>query len=307
MTETVKEKFALITNESHFIRVDESHPLNLWIGINKDGRKSLRFIGEFSPATITGTGIIEVKQFELDATKCLQFSLIDQESSELFYKFCDDIIESSRTGSNQAGGYRFLCTRYLKWRKMFVGRGEILSREKILGLTGELYFLDSYMIPRYDQTSSIKSWSAPDPTIKDFSINDTWYEIKTTGAKSETVKINSVQQLDSDKSGFLTIIKAEKMAPSFNGVTLNALVLKITKELSSPDDVDEFQTKLALAGYAYNEVYDAFVYDIKSMTIYAVDKDFPALRQASLTKAIQNIEYDLYISQIEKWRVNNDN
>ncbi len=301
MSYDAKREFERLSRKSYFMRVDETHPLDLWLGIDDSGRKALRFIGEFLPVALKGTKSIEVKQFIVSQGKCVQFSLTEPELAELFYRFCDDLIDSSRNETNQASGYHFVIYRFAKWEKMFVTKSDILAEESIMGLLGELYFLLTYMIPAYGQHKAVGSWSAPDPTIKDFSVDDTWFEVKAAGARSSTVKISSLQQLDFEKPGNLVIVRLEKMAPSFSGSTLNEFVLRLIKILDSPDDCDAFKRKILLSGYAYNEKYNDYVYEIKDMTIYEVDDNFPALRSKSLGNAIQNVEYDLSIGQIEKY------
>jgi hypothetical protein len=293
-----KKRFETLCRDSYFTRVDETHPLELWIGVDSGGHKALRFLGEFNPVSLSGTKSIEVKQFYSGSQKCIQFALIDPESAELFYKFCDDIIESSRENANQQGGYHFLTYRFSRWKRMFITKSDILSEEQIMGLIGELYFLLAFMIPHYGQHKAIEAWSAPDPTVKDFSIDNTWYEIKAIGSRSPTVKINSLQQLDFSEPGNLVVLRLEKMSASFLGNNLNQLTLKISQMLESPDDVDVFQTKLNLAGYGYNDKYNDYVYDIKDMTLYQVDNSFPALRAHDMEPAVQNVQYDLLLDQI---------
>lgn len=296
-----KNEFEQLAIKSYFRRVDETHPLDLWLGIDSDGHKALRFLGEFNPVILAGTKSIKIKQFLVESNKCVQFSLMDPESSELFYKFCDDIIDSSRQEANQQDSYRFITHRFARWKKMFVTKLDILSEESIMGLIGELYFLLSYMIPTYGQHKAIEAWSAPDPTVKDFSIDKTWFEIKTIGSKSSVVKISSLQQLESKHHGNLVIFRFEKMSPSFCGTNLNEIVVKINKILESPEDCDFFQTKLLLAKYTYNEKYNEYVYDIKESTFYSVDDKFPALRSEGLQTAIQNVQYELLIDQLKKY------
>ncbi len=141
MSYNSKTQFDKLEVTSYFRMVDENHPLSLWLGVDSDAHKALRFLGEFTPVALTGTQSIGVKQFLVEDKKCIQFSLIDPESSELFYKFCDDIIDSSRDGANQANGYHFVIQRFARWKRMFVTKSDILSEEAIMGLIGELYFL----------------------------------------------------------------------------------------------------------------------------------------------------------------------
>ena len=90
-----------------------------------------------------------------------------------------------------------------------------LSNEKEQGLFGELYFLDKYMIPKYGVDNSINAWTGPLGYNKDFSINNTWYEIKTIGVNSTCINISSLSQLSSDIPGILTILGLKKMSEEY--------------------------------------------------------------------------------------------
>ena len=299
-----KAQFNRLFNASHFLRVDPNHPLDLLLGVDKEGRKTLRFEGSFVPAKISGTKAIVVKHFTLPQQRmCIQFSLADPDTADPFYKFIDDLVDSSRKFSVSENGYTFVIQRFARWKKMFVPARDVLSESSIMGLLGELYFLASYMIPRYGEQRAIASWGAAERTIKDFSIDNTWYEIKTAGSKSQTVHINSVQQLDSPNPGFLVVVRLEKMAESYSGKSLNPLVREIMNRVVSPEVLEEFQDKLAKWGYAYNDKYDEYVYEVKDLTSYAVDKTFPMLKAKALGEAIPNAEYDLLLEKIKDFAV----
>ena len=296
-----KAHFNKLFKNSYFLRVDPSHPLELYLGVDKDGRKAIRFIGDFQTAKTTGTKAIAVKHFQLNNRNCIQFSLADPDTADTFYKFIDDLIDASRKLSKQEEGYEFVINRYFRWRRMFIPRKEILSEGNIMGLIGELYFLFSYMIPKYGEQKAIESWSASDPTVKDFSVDDTWYEIKTTGPKSQTVHINSVEQLDFSSKGTLVVIRLEKMANTYVGLTLNLMVKTLMDKIVSPEVLAHFQAKLEERGYAFNEKYDDFVYETTEVNGFLVDENFPALKKNNLDEAIAEAEYDLLIERLKKF------
>ena len=184
---------------------------------------------------------------------------------------------------------------------MFLPARGLLSENEILGLLGELYFLYSYMIPKYGEEVAIRSWSASDPTIKDFSVGDTWYEIKTTGVSSKTIHIHSLQQLEFDRPGKLVLIRLEKMAGSFSGLNLNSLVQTLMNIIASPETLEAFQTKIAQRGYVLNEKYDEYVYEARQMTGYLVDDKFPKMDSNKMDAAIVNAEYDLLINELKNY------
>ena len=296
-----KAHFNKLFRNSYFQRTDADHPLELLLGVDKDGRKALRFVGDFESAKLTGTKAIAVKQFLLGDRNCIQFSLIDPQTADPFYKFIDDLVDSSRRIARPEEGYSFVINRYSRWKRMFIPQRELLSEGSIMGLIGELYFLFAYMISKYGEQKAVESWSASDPTLKDFSVDETWYEIKTTGTKTRTIHINSLEQLEFSSTGSLIVVRLEKMANAYNGLTLNSLVRTLINRISSPEILDCLLEKLELRGYVYNDKYDEFVYECKEMTRYTVNEDFPILKKESLGEAIVEAEYDLLIEKLKKY------
>ena len=294
-----KAHFNKLFKSSYFLRVDSQHPLELLLGVDKEGRKAIRFVGDFQTVKVTGTKAIAVKHFQLNNHNCIQFSLADPETADPFYKFIDDLVDSSRKLSKQEEGYSFVINRYSRWKRMFIPRKEILSESSIMGLIGELYFLFSFLIPKYGEQKAIESWSASDPTVKDFSIEDTWYEVKTTGPKSQTVHLNSVEQLEFTNPGTLVVVRLEKMANTYVGLTLNSMVKTLIDKIVSPEVLENLQIKLEERGYIFNEKYDDFVFECKEVNRYLVNDDFPSLKRGALDQAIADAEYDLLIEKIK--------
>ena len=292
---------------SNYIRVGADHPLELYIGADKHGRKSLRFLGDFRKTIVNGTKSVEVKQFPIrENISCIQFSLIDESNSDLFYTFCNDIVNNTIIDSNQENGYRLVISRFERWKNMFVKKKDLLGDKQIMGLIGELCFLRRYLLPRFGSDEAVESWSASDPTLKDFSIGDTWYEVKTTGPKSSTVTINSVQQLEFNNPGILVVIRLEKMSPEFKGETLNKVVKDIIDSLSNIEYCQNFQRKLVDRGYTYDERYDSKVFQVLEMAGYEVKPGFPKLERSSLNEAIANAQYDLLLDHIAEYKISLD-
>ena len=58
----IEEKFAAIQGNSTYLRVSEAHPLELYLGLNDQGQKTLRFNGVFTPVKIVGNALLIIKQ-----------------------------------------------------------------------------------------------------------------------------------------------------------------------------------------------------------------------------------------------------
>ena len=300
----VKIKFESVRNVSEYVRVSETHPLELYIGKNEKGNPTLRFNGKFQPIKVVGNALLEIKQVKTKNYNSLLFCFNSQDNSSLFYNFCEDIINQTEnyTGTD---GYVEIINRYNQWKKMFYGSSKLLSENEIIGLIGELMFLKDYAINEYGTTTGLNGWSGPEPTHKDFSFDNRWYEIKTINSAKNSVTISSIEQLDSENEGRLIVYTLEKMSPSFRGITLNALVQKVMDLLTLDTDKDIFMEKLKQVGYAYNDIYDNYVYNYVCRDSYIVGADFPRLKGANLPIGIGRVQYEILISLIAKYRENN--
>ena len=299
----IKEKIQSVEHSSQYVRVGVNHPLELYLGKNEKGFLTLRFNGDFVPTKVIGTNLIEVKQVKTSKYNSILFSYLSEENFALFYHFCEDMITETENYQGDEG-YKEIVNRYNQWKKMFTGNNKILTENEVLGLLGELLFLKNIAIPTYGSTDGLNSWSGPEPTHKDFSYKNDWYEIKSINTFKNSVSISSLEQLDSELEGHLVVYSFEKMSPSFSGITLNKLVSEILRDLAFDTDKDIFLAKLKQVGYAYNEIYDNYVFNLIKKDSYLVNNEFPRIKADDLQKGIIKVQYEILLSLIEKNKEN---
>lgn len=288
-----------------FNLVDSTHPLDFYIGIDDRGRKCIILRSKFRPDTIKATSAIEISIGQVrNNIWSLGFHLVQNSMSGLFYKFCDDIIESSRNLPESVNGMTYVVKRYNSWKKMFYKlKRENLSETEIMGLIGELLFLRKEMLKKYSEEIAVNSWSGCDKTHKDFSVDLDWYEIKATKASSLTIRIHSIEQLDADNDGQLVVFELEKMSETFDGYTLNNVVRDVLNDIS-PELSDVLLEKLKSAGWEYNDEYDKYVYRITSYSKYLVNNDFPRIKKSNISNSIVKVEYDILKKELYSLKVN---
>ena len=254
--------------------VDANHPICLYVGKDENGLYAMEYVGDFIVnKKIKSSSVISINHYKTPTgEKSIVFSLVDNRWMNQFITFCNDVCKQTENlQKNSSKGYEAVCNAYFVWQKMFKGQSDILGESEIKGLIGELLYLKDFIIPEYGPTRSIEAWSGTDKTRKDFSIDNTWYEIKTIDVGKPTVKITSIEQLDSSTEGTLAVFQVEKMAPSFNGVNLNSLAESIITMFTSIQDKDVFISKLNKAGYFPDTDYEEYVYDVKDLTEYCVN------------------------------------
>ncbi len=295
----IRSQFSAFSRPEYFSRIDDEHILDLHIGLDEKGRKSIELRSMFKPVKVTGTSAIDVTQYTKPEYNTIRFSLKDDDMSGLFYKFCEDIIEQTKDLKNEKDGYKAITTRFFQWKKMFVlSKNTFLTEPEIMGMIGEILFLRGPLADEIGLSEALKSWSGQELTHKDFSCSDKWYEVKTISRGNTTVRISSLEQLDSDKNGELIVYALEKMSPAYNGISLNKLILETRQMFLSADDADAFLAKVAMQGYEYNNYYDEFVFEVSGLTRYKVTDQFPKLTHANVPKEITKANYDLALAEI---------
>lgn len=304
MAGVMEERFAVFQRPGYFSRVDNHHPLELYIGLDEKGRKAIELRAKFTARKVTGTSAIEVNQYRNDQYNTIRFSLCDEEIKGLFFKFCDDLIEQSRIITEKEQGYQTIANRFFQWKKLFVGSKHIfLTEPEIMGLIGEILFLRGKLAENIGLRNALKSWSGQELTHKDFSYDNSWYEVKAIHRGVQSVKISSIEQLESSTDGELVVFFLEKMSTAYNGVDLNKLILETRNLFAADEDKNDFMAKVALQGYVYNDYYDDFVYEVRSCNCYRVTTGFPRLTHELLPEAICKASYEVLLQKIEAYKM----
>lgn len=300
----IRKRFKEFFRNGYFTRVDDNHILDLYLGLNEKGQYTLEYRGDFIIKEVKGSGAIGVLQ---GATPKYSYLLIFLKDTDMFDTFCaliEDIIETTKSCPDNPSGYLVVINRLYLWKKMFSSKRKKMDESTIMGLIGELFFLDNYMFPKYGKSVSLNAWSGQELTHKDFSLEDIWFEVKSIHSGKDSVKISSLEQLQSNNYGELVIIPMERMSPAFNGVTLNKLANKIMKEFVSDEDLDKFISKLSEQGFNFNYEIDDYVYQIISIDRYAVNTDFPKIIRVEIPPAIVQAQYDILITSILPFLIN---
>lgn len=279
--------------------IDTKGVVKAYYGVSVDGFFRLAFLSSKSSGIKDMTKNIAVVQGnsnEENYWTC--FDLKNDDLISVFCSFGEDLISSVCNEYNETTALTKLRLRYSTWLALFRKTRTPLSPEKAEGLFGELYFLKNVMLKKYDIDKTINSWSGPDYLVKDFAVDDYWYEIKTISCSGTVVKISSLQQLSSDIEGKLVVIKVEEMADAYKGKdsSINELVQYVIAEIESNDTKDMFLDKLANIGYDFSDELGNKKYNVANLEYYLVDDKFPALRETDIkSEAINNVGYELIL------------
>ena len=280
--------------------------VKVYYGINKDGFFRLAFLSNSSPNIKGSTKNIDIVQGSSgDGNYWTCFDLKNDQLLPVFSIFCEDLASCVIGEMDEYFALLKLKNRFSTWTALFKKSRTPLSLEKAKGLYGELFFINDYLISKYDDGKTIKGWGGPEMYNKDFSIDDTWYEIKTINCASTTAKIASIHQLSSEINGWLITIRVEEMTDSYDGElsTINKLCESIISKISTTETKDIFLEKLSSIGFDFCDDLGNKNYHVTSVDAYFVENDFPALKEKDIkSDAINNVSYELILKLIEKYR-----
>lgn len=306
--EKIFTSFANNISGSQFA-LDVKSGLHVYYGVNSDGCFRIAFRSSKATPKMQSTKLLDVVQgYEGEGVYWTCFDLLTASAKKVFFAFCANLIEAIENIDDEKKAGTALKNRYLTWKTMF--KKEFsggISMEVLQGLFGELYFMKKYMLSSHDIDTTIRSWSGPDLKSKDFSVGDTWYEVKTIGANSTQVHISSLAQLSSDYVGKLAIIRTERMSDEFsNGdSSVGELFEFFTNEIK--DEILEGIFLSKISSYGVDPSDEAFKkkFDVKSMEFYRVDDNFPRLRESDVKfDEIGEIRYTLLVNPLNKYKEN---
>ena len=299
--------FETIKSPEAFHRVDATHPLDLYIGIDEKRRWTLLLVTGFEPPDMNSSKMISVNKGERkDGKWAISLSLVDNTYKDLFLQLCADIIDSSRELHDKKKAVSFIAKRYWEWRELLANsRRDILSINEAKGLLGEMVFLKDYLAPLYGIEKAALSWAGPRKTHQDFIIDDTWYEVKTIASSRVDVSISSIEQLDVSTSGELVVIRADKTSiANSHANNLNKVYHLLLSMMTNDSIKSTFSSMLFQYGYNTRAEYESadYMFEIKEITHYSVSSDFPCLRRNDLPVSISDASYTLLLSSILPFR-----
>ena len=98
----IKRILSGINHLDTYQRVDSTHPLDLYVGIDDTARWTLLLISDFQPLSVTSSRMIMIKSGKRSDSKWTQsFSLVDDRFRDIFVLFCEDIVSSSTNIANK--------------------------------------------------------------------------------------------------------------------------------------------------------------------------------------------------------------
>ena len=240
-------------------------------------------------------------------TKELAIILLENELSDIFTFFIEDIINSLTCVSNQEDAILIISGKINYWKKLFSKfTGGLLTPQQQRGLFGELYFLKLMLDNLNNDEKVIRAWQAPTGANQDFYFDGNAIEIKTSKSNSPSIKISNEFQLDTTglKNLYVAFYKLNEYPG--NEYTLFSIISDIRSQLESKQEVlIEFNLKVESLGISPdNEAeYNTMTLSVRDEKYYFVTPDFPKIKTETIDNAISKVSYEIAPNQCTAFEI----
>jgi hypothetical protein len=287
-------------------RVDESHPLDLYAGIETEGERVLMLVTDIEPPISPVFEAIEVRHsLRADGRWVLLIRLKKPDLIVPFSHLCQDLIDSTRSDCGAVSPPEYLVRRLTRWRRLMELSYAGLSDAEARGLIGELFILESLLIPKYGATPSLLAWGGPYGAAQDFKIAGKLIEVKTCQLGSSQVAISSLEQLDGGGEPVCLAVVRMSISSDQNSTafTLNGLVDRIRLSLSTEVALEELNVRLAEIGFDENDKSAAIHYQVDKIQAYRVIDGFPRIVRAQVPAPVTTVRYLVDISRCRNFEM----
>jgi hypothetical protein len=283
-----------------FKRADERHPYDLYVGVDARESPVLMLLSDRSVEQLPRLRSLEVSQnLRHDGKFAILISLSTLDLLHPFCSVCEDLIESLRSFTQPGGEAVFLLNRLEKWRRLLETTRKGLSQPQLLGLMGELLFLEQ-LIARIGATPAITSWLGPTGAPQDFEASGQIYEIKVCPIGAHEVIISSLEQLHTANTPTRLIVfsvgpSSSEQARAFSP---NGLVSRIRNSLTDhPLAASDFELKLADLGFDEHQPECDVPLIAERARAFEVRDSFPRLTPVSVPDGITAATYSLNLDR----------
>ncbi len=195
-----------------------------------------------------------------------------------------------------------------RWRWFWSAPPSGLSDEAMVGLFGELWFLEYWL--GGPSEGGLHAWAGPRGDRHDFKWPNASVEVKATRVRSDGAaqhRISTLDQLDDPEQGALFLFSLRVRPDTIAGHSLVASVDRIRTSVEGrPDLLVLFDELLGRAGYspAHRDKYET-TFRVVAEGLYRVGEGFPRLTASSFVdgvpSGIDKIQYSLNLAACHPW------
>ncbi len=243
---------------------------------------------------------LKIKEHDQAPSKYIDIICQDPTGQEAFDIIGREIAVSLSSGN--ISKVEVVSTVLAKWR-YFWGRPpvNILSKEEIIGLFSELWYLNCWLLPNMKQSDVIVGWRGPRGSRHDFEWQGKSVEVKgTTSTAGRVHWIHGIDQLLPPENGKLYFFSLRLREEGGATNTLPSLIALCRSSLANNQDaLASFESTLVLTGYSpmHDEEYEKVRFRIVDEALYEVKDAFPRITadkfQEGVPSGVEVVHYEI--------------
>ncbi|MCE9635627.1 MAG: PD-(D/E)XK motif protein [Planctomycetes bacterium] len=303
-----EEKFAraeLSGQDGVFERIDETHPVGIFLGLEGNQRAILVVCPKRPPQPPSLASIAVEVRTRQSGEWALVLRLVRPELKGLFTRLVEDLDGATRQRPDDPGDV--VIARLARWQRLLSrGTPNVLDDEALCGLLGEIEFLLSEAIPAVGPRAAVAAWRGPYDSPKDFVFNSAEVEVKSVHRQRDRLTVSSLEQLtDAGLPLHLWCHVVElTLTTAGDPSGVPALVSRVRAAVSQDAEASEgLELSLRAAGWEDRIEYETRGVRFGATTCYAVGAGFPRLQRGSVAGAIAGCKYELTIDELRPFKV----
>lgn len=227
--------------------------------------------------------------------------------ADLFNDLIISLYNQVRNESSAKRSMEIMLDSFFRWSEFFdPGNPSRLSEQQVIGLIGELYFLQ-YEIENGESqniNNILNAWQGPFDRGHDFKFENRSVEVKTRYQHSNDIKISSEYQLQSEPGIPLDLVVIS-VASDSSGISLSSLCHQIRTQITSRvGDFAIFLKAIARKGLTNQTLsdYNHLKYRINAMAGYdCMNPSFPKITTDTKHRLITQVNYSLRITELDEF------
>jgi hypothetical protein len=275
-------------------RNDLGQPL-LMLELHKDHPDVARLLPEM-------TGMVaDYQRFSESDRFGVVLTLRDFSEVDLFGVLCEDLGLAIKDASDERQALLAFLARLKRWQRLLArGGGRRLTADQIRGIFAELVMLEKLIAQGREIKHLLDCWKGPLGGAQDFVFVGQAIEVKAS-ANGQRVRISSEYQLEVQGRPLTLVVVHLVAAEGGEAFSLNAMVDRVGSLMANHKG--QFEDLLASAGYLSRPEYDTPTFRVVATNAFAVTQGFPTLTRQSLPAAIDNVEYDLDLTELASFQI----
>ena len=278
--------------------------------IQKNGYDQYTLLGDFDKQTpfkkLPSIKGINISQISQASGNILMLSLENKDQLGTFNNFAKFLAENTKMlKGDELAETTIRIIR--EWSQMFSMQKKGMEDREVVGLICELHALKNHLFEIYEPNYSVRTWIGSEGSKQDFACDKFVFDVKghRVGRK-DLIKISSVEQLDINLNVPFFLFKVDLLPSSTlsndTDLSITALTSSILEALRDYDEARMlFEGKLNEISSEATEENLNMSFTVDKEYLYQIDDAFPKILRTSLANEIDEVEYSLNPSKLEKF------